>query len=271
MNDLPLIEGAGFFVFPDRAAGLRQSLRVFYVRPASFDRVVIAMHGLDRAASEFRDGWRDHAERLGLLVMVPEFDVEAFPDAYSYNYGNVRRPGAEFRPRDLWNFGIIDRLFEQVRAALRFQREKFSFFGLSAGAQYVQRYLALTGAPFVDLAICCNCGWYMVPDLTRDYPVGMSGLDLDETSIRYYLEKRMIVLLGSADCDPAAPDLPRGGAAAAQGPNRLLRGLWHFNYCRVLATRLGGNFGWELQIAPGLGHVHPELHSIAATMIAASS
>jgi hypothetical protein len=85
-------------------------------------------------------------ERLGLFVLVPEFDVEAFPDAYSYNYGNVRRPPPKnaLNGRDFWTFGIIDRLFAEVKAATRSNRKRFLMFGNSAGAQYVLRYLALT-------------------------------------------------------------------------------------------------------------------------------
>lgn len=121
------------------------------------------MHGFDCGASDFRDALIDQADRLGLTVLVPEFDTEAFPDAYAYNYGNVRLspPSATVLPRDLWNFGIIDRLFQHVRTMMPCDRDGFSLFGLSAGAQYVFRYLALTQASSVHLAIAANCGWYM--------------------------------------------------------------------------------------------------------------
>jgi hypothetical protein len=109
--------GAGSFVFLDHATGMRGSIRVFYFRPprAGPDTpIVIAMHGFDRAASDFRDSVVVSAEWLGLIILVPEFDAEAFPNAHAYNYGNVRLPpSAEtFIARDRWNFGMIDRLFE---------------------------------------------------------------------------------------------------------------------------------------------------------------
>ena len=45
---------------------------------------------------------------------------------------------------------------------------------------------------------------YMLPDLAVDYPVGMGGLDLDETHLRRYLGRHLIILLGDADTDSAA-------------------------------------------------------------------
>jgi hypothetical protein len=51
---------------------------------------IVTLHGFDRAAAYFRDRWTSHAEQLCLLLLAPEFDVEAFPDAHAFNYGNVR-------------------------------------------------------------------------------------------------------------------------------------------------------------------------------------
>ena len=270
MSDLRLPEGTGSFVFYDCAAGPRRSVRVHYFHPQSSARIVIAMHGFDRAAAEFRDALVAQAERSELIILVPEFDAEAFPDAFAYNYGNVKLspPGATVFPRTLWNFGIIDRLFQHVRIAVSSDRETFGLFGLSAGAQYVFRYLALTDAPAVDMAVAANCGWYMLPDLTVDYPVGMAGLDLDESYLRRYLKRRLIVLLGDADTDGAAADLPRSEAAMAQGPNRLTRGLWHFERCKQVATRLGIGLRWKLEIVPGAGHVDQQVYDRAAEILA---
>ena len=268
-------EGVGSFVFPDDAAGTRRSIRVFYFLPHSSvrdARIVVALHGFDRAASDFRDLLVNEAKRHGLIVLVPEFDAEAFPDAYAYNYGNVRcaPPSATVLPRNLWNFGIIDRLFQNVRTAIGSAWETFGLFGLSAGAQYALRYLALTDAAAVDKAVAANCGWYMLPDLTLDYPVGMGGIDLNGSYLRRYLGRRLTVLLGEADTDRTAADLPRNEAAMAQGPNRLARGLWHFAHCKGVAEHLGAAFGWKLEIVPGAGHVGQQVYDRAAKILAVS-
>ncbi|HEY5817412.1 MAG TPA: hypothetical protein VIU14_03285 [Mesorhizobium sp.] len=273
MSDCELNEGAGTFVFFDRAAGARQSIRVFYFRPAGparDARFVVAMHGLDRAASVFRDVLINQAEQNGQIVLVPEFDAEAFPDVYSYNYGNVRLapPSEAIMPPDLWNFGIIDRLFRHVRTAIGSDRTTFGLFGNSAGSQFVLRYLALCNAAAVDRGVASNCGIYMLPDLTIDYPVGMGGIGLGEGHLRKYLGQPLTILLGDADTDSAAFDLPRSADAMAQGPHRLARGFWHFDHCRQIAKNLGVAFHWKLEIAPGAGHVDQQIFDSAMDILA---
>jgi len=273
MSSFRLHEGPGSFVFSHDAAAMHASIRVFFFRPKSSvrdARIVVAMHGLDRAASNFRDVLVEQAERTGQIVLVPEFDATQFPDVYAYNYGNVRPPppNETVFPRDLWNFGIIDRLFEHVRTSVGSDRETFGLFGNSAGAQFVLRYLALTEATAVDAAVAANSGWYMLPDLAVDYPVGMGGLDLDESYLRRYLGRRLIVLLGEADTDRFALDLPRSETAMAQGPHRLARGVWHFEHCRQVADQLGGRFGWELEIVSGAGHVDQQIFDRAVSILA---
>lgn len=272
MSKLELSEGMGSFVFSDAAAP-SGSLRVFFFCPkpnGNDPRIVVAMHGFDRAASDFRDALVSQADRSGQIVLVPEFDKAQFPDAYAYNYGNVvRRQSNEApAPRRLWNFSIVDRLFEEVRDAVGSKQKSFGLFGLSAGAQFVLRYFALTEAPAVNVGVAANSGWYMLPDLSLDYPVGMGGLDLDESHLRRYLGRRLIVLLGDADTDSAAPDLPREEAAMAQGLHRLARGLWHFDHCKRVADRLETPFGWTLEVVPRAGHVDQAIYDRAALNLA---
>jgi hypothetical protein len=272
MSDFELHEGLGSFEFSHDASAMRPFIRVFSFRPKSSGRdarIVIAMHGLDRAASNFRDVLVKEAERTEQIVLVPEFNATQFPDVHAYNYGNVRRPppNETVVPRDLWNFGIIDSLFEYVRTAVGSDRETFGLFGNSAGAQFVLRYLALTEGTAVTAAVAANSGWYMLPDLAVDYPVGMGGLDLNESYLRRFLGRRLIVLLGERDTDSAAPDLPRNETATAQGPHRLARGLWHFGHCKQVADQLGGRFGWELEIVPGAGHVDQKIFDRAVSIL----
>ena len=265
--------GTGDFIFRDRAAGARQSIRVYFHRPRSAGRdarIIIALHGFDRAARAFRDVLVGEAERRGQLVLVPEFDGEAFPGVHACNYGNVTLapPSTTVVPRDRWTFGLVDRLFEHVRRTIGSERRTFGLFGNSAGAQYVLRYLALMEGAAVDQAVASNCGWYILPDLAADYPIGMAGLHLDDGHLRRYLARRLIILLGDADTDRAASDLPRMPEAMAQGAHRLERGLWYFNHCRQLADRLGVPFGWRLEIVAEAGHVSQEIFDRAARTLA---
>jgi hypothetical protein len=272
MGDLQLHEGLGSFLFFDCEAAIQRTIRVFYSSPSSGvrdARVVVAMHGIDRAAEKFRDVLAGQARRNGQLVLVPEFDLRQFPDFYAYNFGGVRLPPPSHTvfSRDQWNFGIIDRLFRHVRQALGSNQTTFDLFGNSAGAQYVLRYLALTEGPAVDGAVAANSGMYMLPDLAADYPVGMGGLDLDQTHLRRYLGRRLVLLLGDADIDVSAPDLPRGDVAMAQGPHRLARGLWYFEHCSKLADRLGFELGWKLEVVPAAGHISQEIYDRASDIL----
>ncbi|MBI5262543.1 MAG: hypothetical protein HY852_12090 [Bradyrhizobium sp.] len=273
MSRLTLDEGAGSFVFrDDDAVSSRRTMRVFSFCPRSSGRharIIIAMHGLNRAAAEFRDLLAPQAERNGQIVLVPEFDPDQFPGLHAYNFGGVRLPPPDntVLPRDQWNFGIIDRLFHYLRHANGFSRGTFGLFGNSAGAQFVLRYLALTDAASVDLAVAANCGVYMLPNLTAEYPIGMGGLDLNAIHLRRYLGRPLVILLGEADSDPDAIDLPRMDYAMAQGPHRLARGLWHFKHCTELAESLGAKFGWRLEIAHGAGHVDQQIYDRGSNIL----
>jgi hypothetical protein len=81
------------------------------------------------------------------------------------------------------------------------------------------------------------------------------------------MARRLVILLGDADNDPNAPDLPRWDEAMAQGPHRLARGLWHFEHCTELAGSLGVALGWSLEIAPGAGHVDQQIYDQGANIL----
>jgi hypothetical protein len=95
----------------------------------------------------------------------------------------------------------------------------------------------------------------MLPDLTVDYPNGMGGIGLHESDLRRYLSCPLHIILGDADTDATASDLPRGPDALAQGPHRLARGLWHYNHCKAVARRLGIELTWTEEVVPGAGHI----------------
>lgn len=266
--------GSGRFSFADPALGAGAAMSVHYHCPDDVGAdapIVFLLHGLDRAAAFFRDCWVEHAERFGFVVVAPEFDAARFPDIAHYNYGNVRAPeheGGSFEARERWTFLVLDRLFPAVREAVGSRRTTFSLFGHSAGAQFVHRYVALTGGALVDLAVCGNAGWYMMPDRGLPYPAGLGGLAVSDDDLRAYLAKPIVLLLGEADNDPAGIGLPSSPAAAAQGPHRLARGRYYFEFCRREAERVNAAFAWRLVTVPGVGHGDREIAAPAAELIA---
>jgi dienelactone hydrolase len=272
MNHTPLQSGSGFFVFPDPAARPTGSIRVFTACPGSHIHdapIVIAMHGVDRAAEAFRDSLADRAMRNGQLVLVPEFDTDQFPGPHAYNFGGVRLPSTSnaVLPREEWNFGLIDRLFHHVRQLIGSNRTTFGMLGNSAGSQYVLRYLALTDATSVDKAVASNSGIYMLPDLQSDYPDGMGGLNLEHDHLKRYFSRPLVILLGDQDTDTSDPYLPRSEIATAQGPHRLARGHLHFNHCRQRARDLGVPLNWNLEVVPGAGHISQQIFDRAVEVL----
>lgn len=272
MTTLFLPEPTGSFVFRDDATPIVREITVHYARANSDVRttpITFAMHGIDRAAAGFRDVMAACAERNGQLILVPEFDLRQFPDWYDYNLGGVRSPPPEnaVQIRELWTFGIIDRLFAYVQRGVASRCAKFNLFGLSAGAQFVLRYLALNEAPLVERVIAANCGVYMLPDLTLDYPAGMGGIGLQESDVRRYLARPLTILIGDRDADPHAHDLPRGEIAESQGPHRLARAQWYMAHCLDLAHALGMVLGWQYETVPGAGHVSRSMYDRASDIL----
>ena len=263
--------GSGRFACrdPDHATG--KALTVWYRCPpgAGPDTpMVFALHGSDRAAEYFRDCWAPHADKGGYLVVVPAFDAQGFPGGEAYNYGNVIAESGGVNPRWLWSYPILDRIFETIRAPLGSRRTTFSLFGHSAGGQFVHRYVALTGAPSVDLAIAANCGWYMAPDLTLRYPAGLGGLAVREESLVEFVQQPLVLLLGDADTDERDPGLRRDAPAMAQGPHRFARGHHYYAQGKALAARCGVDFNWRLVVAPGVGHDDGDIAAAAAEIVA---
>ncbi len=273
MQNIAFDATIGSFDFPDVVGGVSKAIRVHFVRPSNDIRrapIVIAMHGVDRAAAAFRDVMIPGAQRNGQIVLVPEFDQNQFPGVDAYNFGGVRisAPLRTVLPREQWTFAVLDRLFAFAKAVFHSDRDTFDLFGNSAGAQFVLRYLALCSASHVERVVAANSGLYLLPDLDKDYPTGMGGIGLAEEDLLRFLTRRLVIIIGENDRDPNAHDLPRGEVAEAQGPHRLARGRWYLGHCAALASRFGVTLGWQHEVVPGAGHVSQEIYERALDILA---
>ncbi len=241
---------AGDFSFDCTRDG--RSIRVFGYRPAARGelRLLVLFHGANRDARGYRNGARKLAEKLGVLLVVPEFDRERF-DSEAYQDGGVMRKG-RLVDRAEWTFGWLDALLEQV-----FQREgrrlDYDLGGHSAGAQHLGRLAALhpTAARRIVLV---NPGSLIFPDRCQPYGCGFGGLPQEmsgDEALRRYLAIPLTLYLGTADT--GSERLP-GGPAAAQGATRIERGRRAFAAAEKLAREKGWPLGWRLVEAEGLGH-----------------
>ncbi len=250
------------FVFEDWPG---PPLTVHHVEPesaAATSPVVIVMHGMGRNADEYRDAWRDAAQRHGLTVYAPEFDRRRFPGSQGYNLGGSAAPEAS-------PFAAIEPLFDAIRARRGAQApDRYVLFGHSAGSQFVHRYLLLRPAPRLDLAIAANAGWYTTPDASVAWPYGLAGRgDAARARLPAALQRPMIVLLGTADTDPAHASLRRTPEAMAQGPHRYARGLHFLERAGAAADAAGVPLGWRLETVPGVDHDFRRMSAAAAELV----
>ncbi|HEX2725466.1 MAG TPA: alpha/beta hydrolase [Beijerinckiaceae bacterium] len=265
--------GPGMFAMRLEQVGANDDpMRVFVYRPARWtrdDRIVIVMHGRERDADRYRDEWQPHAEEHNLLLVVPEFSNAKFPGAGTYNFGNVSDRKARPLPRAAWTFGVIDKVFAEAKARSGARRDRYSFFGHSAGAQFVHRYLLFAGASSADLIIAANAGAYTMPTQEVDFPWGLKGVGVTRADLAGAFARNVVILLGGRDTDPNHATLPRNPGAVAQGPHRLARGEKFFATGKATAEALGAPFRWRLEIVPGVAHSNKGMSARAAAIIAA--
>lgn len=231
--------------------------------------MVAVMHGLRRDAEQYRDAWVATAEHAGFLVVVPEFSQAKYPGIAWYNFGGAVDAAGRPQPAEAWSFPALDRAVGAVQRAAGAPEGPFTLYGHSAGAQFVHRYLLLTGAPRCALVVIANAGSYSLPDLDRPFPEGLLGPAVTAAQLRAALAHPVVIALGEADTDPQHPSLPRQPWAMAQGPHRLARGRNFFAAAEAAARQLGGAFGWRLVTVPGVGHSNAGMAEALGPLLAA--
>ncbi len=234
-----------------------KTIRVWYYLPEKAGPntpVLFVMHGVNRDADRYRDEWLPHAQKYGLLLLVPEFSKELFPTEENYNQGNTRDSKKRPLPREQWSFSFLEPIFDAAKKATGNQSREYHLYGHSAGAQFVHRFLYFVPNARVTKAVAANAGWWTLPDPAVDFPYGLRGSAVDGAALQVMLRRPLVVLLGTADTDPNHVHLRRTPEALAQGPHRFARGQFFYEAGRTRAAELGVPFGWQLATAPGVDH-----------------
>lgn len=269
-SNLPV--GSGRFVFEDTAGNPEKPIPVWYHRSAGFAAgkpVVFVMHGHRRNADDYRDNWVALAEANNFLVVAPEFSDEHFPGSWRYNIGNAFRATGVRKPKSVWVFTLIEKIFDTLRQRYGVTADKYDIFGHSAGAQLVHRMVLFASKHRIRTAIAANAGWYTVPDDGAEIPYGIANAGLDPARLRGAFATKLIVLLGTADNDPYHSILNRSGNAMAQGRHRLERGRNFFKQAAAKAAETGNPFAWKIEFAEGVGHNSRGMARFAAKFLAA--
>ncbi len=135
--------------------------------------------------------WRKVANRLGIIVLAPQFDRHRFKN--DYQRLNIRGPRADIRLNTL--VAIIGKRFPGMNT------KKIYFFGFSGGGQFVHRYAALHPEKIAK-AVAGGAGWYMWPDKRYIYPVGIrvpSRYKDFKIKLKELCSVKLLVLVGKMD------------------------------------------------------------------------
>lgn len=256
------------FVFTDKGYFADKPVTVHYYKARSAGpdaRVMMVIHGAERQGSRMRDNWMPFAEKNKLIVLAPEFDEARFSSRL-FNMG-----GIESSDRAQWSFQIIEHLFDFVRADEGLFATDYLLFGHSAGGQFVHRFMLLTEAPRVSVAVAANAGSYTMPrypGLMEDkFPYALNESIVSPDKLRQVFARKLIVLLGEADIKTDEANLPKARQATAQGVNRFERGTHFFEQAQAQAQKLGTPLAWERVTVPGVGHDSRRMSQAAARFL----
>ena len=275
-GESPLIApGAGSFRFADDRGNVGRPLTVWYHRPAGLPDtapIVFVMHGVKRDAHNYRDNWTAAAERFGFLLLCPEFTRTDYPDRRAYQLGNLVDGAGGPLPRDVWTFGVIERLFDLVRELTGNTSGRYHIYGHSAGGQFVHRLALFMPEARCATAIAANTGWYTMPTLGgRRFPYGLRDSPSTPKTLKRALGNRLVVLLGERDTDAEDPFLRQSKGARRQGKNRFERGLAFYAVAGDEAARLGVTLNWTLETVPGAAHFDQLMMPAAARALLRAS
>ncbi len=231
-------------------------------------RILVVMHGKSRTAGNYLDVWKPFTNAQGVILLVPEFARQDWPSGRHYNWGNVLTKSRNVqKPRAVWSFSAMEEAVAIAAAATGANGEKFYLYGHSAGAQFVHRYVMLTGGKRIIRAVAANAGYYLWPDEDRNYPYGTGLLKKDQIDWRSVFGTDLTILIGENDNDPYAKSLRQNSNTRKQGSHRLERARNFFSVSQEFARMNRFEFGWRLESVPGVGHINRRMAATAARIL----
>ena len=239
-------------------------LPVFYAKPSkvnSSSRLVVVMHGRKRNAEEYRDQWIEAAEDLNLLVVVPKYSDESFPQVWGFNYGNVKTEKLEPIPDELHAFSAIEPLVDDALKRFKLKSDHWGIYGHGAGAHFVHRYVLHHPEAEHTLAIAANLGWYL--SMTeQDWPFGLTNSGIESEQLKKAFSKYFLLMLGRADTStkPNSPYVKEHwDMITLQGKHRLARGRNFFKSAVEKSKEVDQFFKWGMVEVPTTkGHSNTE-------------
>jgi hypothetical protein len=240
-------------------------LKLHSYKPANYagENFVLLFHGASRTASGYRDNAAGMADAFRFLVVVPEFDLERFPNRL-YQFGGVFREDGTLAAAEERTYAFVPKLVAYIREREGNPRLPYLLAGFSAGGQFVGRMAAFIDTD-AERIVAMSSGSCMFPTRDMEFGQGFGGLPEELSSderIRRYLAQPITVYVGTGDTTVAS--LPTG-EAAEQGAHRYSRNIRWFNEAMDLAYERKWEFNWRLVIADGPGHSPPDVFNHAQT------
>ncbi|WP_052599717.1 alpha/beta hydrolase [Aureispira sp. CCB-QB1] len=132
-----------------------------------------------------------YAEQHNTLLIAPHFSEKIFDS--DYQRFNLDATRSDIRLIDL--IQITKNTFPNL------QDKKIKLFGFSGGGQFVHRFCAFHPLR-VHKAVASGSGWYMWPDWTIDYPLGVNLRKFSNTkpiNLDLFTQCQLLVLVGEQD------------------------------------------------------------------------
>lgn len=224
------------------------ALACWIARPAHADpaaRVLVAVHGIRRAAQDQARLFGARAAALRRTVIAPLFDAQNWP-AYQRLGGQADR-------------ALLD-LLHQLHGDGIQPMDRFDLCGFSGGAQFAHRFAMLHPHRIGRLSVA-SAGWYTFPDQAL-YPYGLGerGAATDARGPRMRAALDAFLRLPIRVCVGANDDVrdanTRSGAAIdlQQGSHRRERAARWSEAIASAAAQRGIVPRVELALLPGVGH-----------------
>lgn len=258
-----LDQPTGYFPFRSCRADRRFSYGVYvpstYTRErAAGFRVLVAVHGSERAPEAARELFVDLAEELQYVVLAPLFPVAITDDEETHNYIFLKY-------RDIRYDHIVLSMIDEVVERFGLRSPKFLMAGFSGGGQFVHRFMYLhaarlgavsIGAPGVINTLDEGADWFVG---VRDV-AALFGQEVDHAHLKGLPVQ---VVIGSDDLgddiiiDAGSPLYMAGvndsGATRVERAQTLHRLLLHAG----VASRL--------DVVQGAAHASQQVHLAVAS------
>ena len=250
--------GEGVFTYDDYAPYADKPIDVHYFIPSDGDAatmpILFVMQGADRGWTYLMKTWKQDAQKYRFIVVIPVFTKELYP-VEEYQEMGVYSEGGTLNAPERTAAILIDKMFERFRDEISGRQEHYSFYGHSAGGQFVHRALLLHDSPYVERSVVGSPGWYTFPD-NREmrYPYGVTDLPyINEDDLRRFVTSDAWVQVSDGDTLRES-FLRKTPEAELQGRNREERGKsFYASICKA-AEDLGVKNGWKFVEEHNIAH-----------------